>query len=177
MTLNEEAPMETTERRSLRVGPISLLTLIIVISLAVMTVLTTTTVQASHAMTTREQTSTTEGYLAETSAQTFLASLDETLGTVRASGTTSRSAALAATTSALPSLIADAQDAADGVTVTAQVTDDGVQATFSTEHGRTLDVEVEIGEDANYDITAWKLTTAQEQTDGGGTLWSGSSND
>ena len=65
------------ERRgSVRIGPISLLTLIIVLCLAVMAVLAVTTSQATYAVAARQASFTEDTYENEASAQKFVAALD-----------------------------------------------------------------------------------------------------
>lgn len=64
---------------SVRMGPISLFTLVIVLCLAVMAVLTVTTAEASRALMNRQAAATAEIYIDEVAAQAFVASLDSSL--------------------------------------------------------------------------------------------------
>ncbi|MCI8468909.1 MAG: hypothetical protein HFJ75_05415 [Eggerthellaceae bacterium] len=69
---------------SVRMGPISLFTLIITLCLAVMAVLAVTTAQASYSLTQRQAAAATEVYAVETAAQQFVGGLDAELTAARA---------------------------------------------------------------------------------------------
>lgn len=64
---------------SVRIGPISLFTLIIILCLAVLAVLSVTTARAELSVTERQAQTTTETYQLETVAQTFVADVDTAL--------------------------------------------------------------------------------------------------
>lgn len=64
---------------SVRIGPISLFTLIIILCLAVLSVLSLTTARAELSVTERQAATTTETYQLETAAQTFVAEVDGAL--------------------------------------------------------------------------------------------------
>ena len=64
---------------SVRIGPISLFTLIIVLCLAVLTVLSVTTSLAELSTTERQAATTTETYQLETAGQQFVADVDAAL--------------------------------------------------------------------------------------------------
>jgi hypothetical protein len=161
-----------SERRgAVRIGPISLFTLVAVVCLAVMSVLVVTTSRAMYTMAQLQASSTTDGYAAESAAQEFLSGVDAALASSHAGG---KSAAISAVGSALPSLESQAQ--AEGVTTSAETTTDGITATFSTSEGRKLEVVLSVGDDARYKISKWKLTAEQNDDGTGETLWSGTSN-
>ena len=143
---------------SVRIGPISLFTLVIILCLAVMAVLSVTTAQATYSAAEKQALFTDDTYENERAAQNAVAAIDEELEGVRASGG-GLSAALSAVDKALP---AEAQR--DGSTV---------RMSFSTPSGRTLDVELEIGANATYEIRQWKATTQWTDAGPGVTLWSG----
>lgn len=109
--------MMAKSRGSVRMGPISLLTLIITLGLAVMAVLTVTTAQAGHALVQRQASATDQTYAVEVAGQEFVAALDEVLLPVRDGG---REAVEAAVAEALPALIASPVEAASlrGIPVT-----------------------------------------------------------
>lgn len=92
---------------SVRMGPISLFTLIIILCLAVMAVLAVTTAQASRALVQRQADATNQVYADEIAGQTFLAELDGALATVRAGSPT------------LPAVAATAEGALDSASAAA----------------------------------------------------------
>lgn len=78
--------MSTTSHGSVRMGPISIFTLIVVLCLAVMAVLSVTTSQATYVLAQRQAHATVALYANETAAQEFVAQLDETLSQARSQG-------------------------------------------------------------------------------------------
>ena len=130
---------------SVRIGPISLFTLVIILCLAVMAVLSATTAQATYSAAEKQALFTNDTYQNEQAAQSAVAVIDAALESVRASGG-GLDEALAAVDEALP---ADAPS------------------------GRTLDVELTITANATYEISQWKATTQWTNDGPGATLWSG----
>ncbi len=163
-------PRPESRDERIRIGPLSLITLITILSLAVLSVLAVTTANAASVMTQRQETSTAELYHNEVAAQTFMASLDNNLATVR-SGSSSQSAASMAQ-SVLQQACADGMGATQGVTATATMEGNTLTAQFSGAAGRTLGVKATIEEDGTYTVVEWKMTGIQneEPTD---TLWTG----
>lgn len=186
-------------RGSVRMGPISLLTLIITLGLAVMAVLAVTTAQAGHALVERQAAATDQTYAVETAGQEFTAALDEVLLPVRDQG---RDAVEAAVAEALPALIAPPVEAASlrGIPVTAEADlvagdqvaalagtvgvagDAGaeaegeplaVHAVFRTEEDRCLDTVIQLTERGTYRVLSWKITTQRNEGESGDTLWMG----
>ena len=143
---------------SVRIGPISLFTLVIILCLAVMAVLSATTAQATYSAAEKQALFTNDTYQNEQAAQSAVAVIDAALEDVRASGG-GLDEALAAVDEALP---ADAQR--DG---------SRVLMTFASSSGRTLDVELTITANATYEISQWKATTQWTNDGPGATLWSG----
>lgn len=143
---------------SVRIGPISLFTLVIVLCLAVLGVLTVTTAQATYAAADKQATFTEDTYANEDAAQRLVSQVDGALAGVRESGG-GLSAALAAVDRILPD-----NAERDGSTV---------RATFSTESGRTLAIELTIRANATYEIASWKATTQWTNAGSGETLWAG----
>lgn len=143
---------------SVRIGPISLFTLVIILCLAVMAVLSATTAQATYSAAEKQALFTNDTYQNEQAAQSAVAVIDAALEGVRASGD-GLDEALAAVDEALP---ADAQR--DG---------SRVLMTFASSSGRTLDVELTITANATYEISQWKATTQWTNDGPGATLWSG----
>ena len=138
---------------SVRIGPISLFTLVIILCLAVMAVLSATTAQATYSAAEKQALFTNDTYQNEQAAQSAVAVIDAALEDVRASGG-GLDEALAA--------VADAQR--DG---------SRVLMTFASSSGRTLDVELTITANATYEISQWKATTQWTNDGPGATLWSG----
>ena len=146
---------------SVRIGPISLFTLVIILCLAVMAVLSATTAQATYTAAEKQALFTDDTYANESAAQSAVAAIDAALASVRDAGG-GLDAALAAVDKALPTDAACAQR--DGASVL---------LTFTTPSGRTLDVELIIKANATYEISQWKATT-QWTNDGPSTmLWPG----
>ena len=132
---------------SVRIGPISLFTLIIVLCLAVLTVLSVTT-SLAELSTERQAATTTETYQLESVAQQFVADIDAAL----AEGT-------------LEDVL---QRYSDSVVRDGEL----ISATFSMESGRTLAIVLRIQNDT-YTIEQWKVTTEWTDDGTGENLWLG----
>ncbi len=143
---------------SVRIGPVSLFTLVIVLCLAVLAVLAATTAQATYASAEKQARFTQDTYANEQKAQATVAALDAALAPVRNAGG-GLEEALAAVDRALPP-----NAVRDGATVKAE---------FVAGSGRTLAIEVDIQPDATYAVTSWKATTQWTDDNAGKTLWSG----
>lgn len=148
----------SSSNSSVRIGPISLFTLVIILCLAVMAVLSATTAQATYSAAEKQALFTDDTYANEIAAQSAVAAIDAALAPVRSAGG-GLDAALAAVDKALP---AGAQR--DGSTV---------RMTFTASSGRTLDVELTITANAKYEISQWKATTQWTNEGPGTTLWTG----
>ena len=177
---------------SVRIGPISLFTLIIVLCLAVLTVLSVTTSLAELSTTERQAATTTETYQLEAIGQQFVADVDAALtrsdgalnevlvdyGIQVQSSSTGGSEELVIEddTVAGEAVGGDpsAAEAADGSPVTFSGTRDGelISATFSMESGRTLAIVLRIQNDT-YTIEQWKVTTEWTDDGTGENLWLG----
>lgn len=164
---------------SVRMGPISLVSLVIVLSLAVMTMLSVTTTRAMQSSTERHVTATTDIYACEQAGQEFLSKVDAQLAGVR-KGTASKAAAMAALRKAGNALV----DGLDVVGISSAVNvaekdnaDTDVTATFVTENDRRLTVTLSISAKATYKITSWKTTTFWNNYTSNDTLWSGENTD
>lgn len=180
---------------SVRIGPISLFTLIIVLCLAVLTVLSVTTSLAELSTTERQAATTTETYQLEAVGQQFVADVDAAL----AEGGDALSRVLvdygiqvqSSSTGGSEELVIEddtvtgepvggglgrpsATEAADGSPVTFSGTRDGdlISVTFSMESGRTLVIVLRIQNDT-YTIEQWKVTTEWTDDGTGENLWLG----
>lgn len=156
---------------NMRHGLISLLTVIVIISLATAAVLTIATSHAMWALAQRSATMKAEGYDAERCAQGMLARIDNELAASRKAGE-GHAAMLARIEKRMNSLLAEVCE--HGVTATYGLEDNVLTCTFITEGGRSLEASLTIGDDATYDITAWRLSAVPEDEDTGDTLWTGS---
>ncbi len=162
--------MASTKNNGVRIGPISLLTLIAVLLLAVLAMLCVTTSNAARAMSERQATGATASYALEACGQDLLARLSDA-----AQGNDDASAAVNAIDSELDELTAAALDEAsvEGLSIKAETSDKTVTFTISTDDGRTLDGSVTFADDLSYSIDTWKITTVQsDETEVN--LWSGS---
>ena len=168
MTLHHD-----TYGNDVRIGPISVFTLIIVICLAVLAVLAFTSANATLVMTQRQATATSELYLDEAAAQQFVAGVDDELSTVRTAGGTGADA-VQAVQRALPALTEAARASSGGrVSVSASMDGDSVRAEFSCANGRMLTIVVTIRNDATFRIDKWKMTAVQNEEEPAGRLWTG----
>lgn len=161
----------TSNRGNMRHGLISLLTVIVVLSLATAAVLTVSTSHAMSALAKRQAGMTQEGYDAERAAQAMLSEVADELSEAKGKGTTSATALIAQIDQSANRLLAEA--CPQGVTATYSVEDTTLQCEFSTPNGRMLKTTVAIGDGGTYEVVSWKLTAAPQSTDSGETLWTG----
>lgn len=174
MTSPSNTPMLTPAGReeNVRIGPVSVFALTIIICLAVLAVLTLSTANASFVMTQRLATATSEMYLDETAAQTFLAELDNTLAAKAPSSSTS------ATMNAIEDNLVAMRDKAAAATdkqvdIVASVINQQVNAEFSCKNGRVLKVAVTIMPDGSYRIDKWKVSAVVNEEQPMGNLFTG----
>lgn len=157
----------------MRIGPISVITLIIVICMAVMGVLAISTSFATQTIANRQADATQRLYLDECAGQEFVAGVDDALADARDAGGSASSGARAVE-DALDGICEQARAAADGrVDCTASVDGATVTAEFICENTRMLGITITILDDATYRIDEWKMTSAQDELDTMGTLWAG----
>lgn len=161
----------TSNRGNMRHGLISLLTVIVVLSLATAAVLTVSTSRAMEALAQRQAGMTQEGYDAERAAQTMLAELDDELHAAKAKGTTNAAALTRVVEQSANRMLAKA--CPQGITATYSVNNTNLQCEFSTPNGRMLQTVVAIGDGGTYDVVSWKLTAVPQSTDTDETLWTG----
>ncbi len=188
---------------SVRIGPISLFTLIIILCLAVLAVLSITTARAELSITERQAATTTGTYQLEVQGQEFVAAVD---GALASGGETALEAVLAeygiavtaapagdaAAAGAVPAGEAIEDETPSGGTVPAAGTtisdDDGgagaitvsgtfdgelISATFAMDSGRTLAVALRVSNNDTYTIEQWKTTTQWTDDGAGENLWLG----
>jgi len=161
--------MSSSRRPTVRMGLITLFTLVIMLSLAVMAVLSITTSKAQLTMAQRYATSTSDAYDLETKGNEFLASLDSVLAQHRAAGATLSDASgeLSASVASIGTT-ATTQD----IVATASMQGSSVSASFVNKDGRQLSVTVALNNDLTYSISQWKLISTRSNGATSDTLWS-----
>lgn len=152
-------------RDNMRHGLISLLTVVVVISLATAAVLAVSTSHAMHALANRQANMNSQGYDTERSAQAFLAELDALL---HEQGSTSRT--MSALNKQANRMLASVCE--EGVTATYELNGNDITCTFTSEGGRMLQTVVRL-ENTSYIIESWHLSAAPQEEDTGDTLWTG----
>ena len=188
---------------SVRIGPISLFTLIIILCLAVLAVLSITTARAELSITERQAATTTETYQLEVQGQEFVAAVD---GALASGGETALEAVLAeygiavtaapagdaaaagavpageaiedetssgGTASAAGTTISDDDEGAGAITVSGTFDGELISATFAMDSGRTLAVVLRVSNNDTYTIEQWKTTTQWTDDGAGENLWLG----
>ena len=143
---------------SVRMGPISIFSLIILLSLAVLSVLAFTTAEAVSASAEKHARFTVDTYANESDAQELVAEVDAILADVRGRGG-SRNDALAALAANLP----------QGTRIEGGT----LRAEFSKDSGRMLLITLAITDNADYRITQWQATTRWDVTEDRDILWLG----
>lgn len=178
--------MARRRKGSVRMGPISIFSLVIALCLAVMATLSVSTAKATYAATERQAESTASVYASEVAAQQFMAEVDAQL---QAAGTGNRAEALSvlqenvnalaeagASGNVTVNVQVAGEDASDSVPTLADRAD--VKATFGASDGRTLNVALALTDSGTYQVLQWKTTTNWTETDSAGTkLWSPATND
>jgi hypothetical protein len=172
--------MATTDE-GVRIGPISLFTLVAALGMAVLSVLTISTARAMSALSQRTATMASEAYQAESCAQMFVGGIDETLASVRARGG-DRDAAMASLSAGVDeqAIVAarsagEQRDGSAAVKGEAKIDGNAVVATFETSSGRRLDIRISINRDVTYTIAEWKATSQAGNVEVEEHLWSGTS--
>lgn len=153
-----------------RIGPISVLTLIAILCMAVLAVLAVSTASASLAISQKQATSTTGTYLAEVAAQDFVAEAEA----LSAGKSVSGADAAKAVQSSMSKLVEHAEEASDGlVTVRAEIDGLKVAADFSSAGGRTLSVAATVQDGGSLHVDEWRVTAVQNVEQPAGGLWAG----
>ncbi len=167
--------MASKPNEGVRIGPISLLTLISVLLLAVLAMLCVTTANASRAMSRRQADAATSSYRIESCGQALIAELDDV---AHANGTDAASAvsSIAARLDTIKQAALDTSEA-DDLDIDAKT--DGSCVTFSiaATDGRRLDACITFNDDLTYTVDQWKVTTTQSDQAESDTLWTGSDSD
>ena len=146
-----------TEEAAVRIGPITVMTLLIVLALATLSVLSLTTARAAQIAVTKQDDSIQALYQNERAAQRFLAELDNALAQQRAAGATPEQAARSLAS----------QPFAEGSTA-----EGAILSRVFDDTSRQLSVKVEIRSDMTYQIASW-TTLSNIDTNEQMTLWQG----
>ena len=158
---------------NVRIGPISIITLIAVICMSVLAVLAVSTAHATMSISERQADATKELYLNECAAQEFVAGIDDILAGQRASGAAGASS-VAAVSSSLEAVCAQASQATgDAIEVSAEMEGAAVNAKFTGPELRQLDIVLTIQDDGTYRIDKWKAAAVQQESQSAGNLWMG----
>ena len=158
---------------NIRIGPISVITLIIVVCMAVLAVLAASTAHATNVISERQAGATTALYCNERAAQEMVAGIDGVLAESRANGASS-AVASAAVESALDGICEKAREAGEGKVDVVAYADGGVvNAEFTCDNTRKLIATITIRDDATYRIDKWKMLAVQDDSPSGGRLWTG----
>lgn len=141
-----------------RIGPITLLTLVSVLLLAVLAMLCVTTTHATEAMTQRQADALSETYELDAFGQALLAQIDEQIAE---SGSPAAAAALVQHRS--DKLLENAAEASGARDLRSFIDVAGTQVTFTViaQDGKELAATATIAANG-YTVDAWKMTTAQE---------------
>lgn len=167
--------MASSSRGSVRIGPLSLLSLIIILSLAVMAVLALSTAKAELSITRHQSETVRETYRAQNAGEAFLTYLDKTLASYRGEDGQllyNYETMLAAVDNTLDDNIELASQLYEGIVGEASLANNQVSASFEAENGRRLDAVIIINADATYTVYSWKVSTAWD-TSSNDVLWSG----
>ena len=163
------------EKSSVRIGPVSVFALVVILGLAVLAVLSAATAQASHTEAQAQADFTRSSYVNDAAAARALADIDAALAQeTAAADADGRGDASAydidAAMSAVSAVLPQGQ-VADGCAAESFVDGTAVRMTFSTEDGRTLDVELAVRDDLTYSLERWVVTTAWNQEPEETKLW------
>lgn len=168
------------EKGSVRIGPVSVFALVVILGLAVLAVLSAATAQASHTEAQAQADFTRSAYVNDAAAARALADIDAALADAALAQETAAADAdgrgdapaydIDAAMSAVSAVLPQGQ-VADGCAAESFVDGTAVRMTFSTEDGRTLDVELAVRDDLTYSIERWAVTTAWNQEPEETKLW------
>lgn len=156
------------ENTNVRIGPISLLTLISVLLLAVLAVLCVTSANAAQTMSQRQADALTETYQLDACGQNVLAAIDEEL-----SGMGGTSGAFAASTIGVHLQRDLGKLTQDDMNLTLKTDGARIEFTVSAPDGKQLSAAVRVSDNLTYSVEEWKTTTTQSEPEQ--TLWSGES--
>lgn len=148
--------------RTIRVGPISIFSLVIALCVAVLCVLTISTAYANQALAKRQGAYLQGEYTNEVAGQLVLAQIDDTLART---GATNQQTAFTALDAALPTICHDVENAViqtnGDATTTVTATRDNATITIicSSSVGRQLTIQLGITTSATVEVRSWRTST------------------
>ena len=156
--------MMAHKTEGVRIGPISLETLIAILLVGVLALLCVVTASASQTMAQRQASATTETYALDSCGQRMLAGISAEL---------SSSGSLESTASKLSSIAKKAKKESGEESLNIETSSDSKSLSFtiSAQDGKKLDAKVS-RKDGELSVDQWKLTSQQQDAEE--TLWSGS---
>lgn len=163
--------MAKSSSDGMRIGPISLLTLIAVLLLAVLAMLCVTTANATSAMANRQAGSITQTYKLDSCGQTLLANIDGVLAQAEETGASGVQAVEDNRGQIIDNTLTNCGN--DDISISLEADSDTVSFTISLSDARALEASIRIDANAGYSIESWKTSTLQELPQE--TLWAGSS--
>lgn len=164
--------MAAKQADGMRIGPVSLLTLIAVLLLAVLAMLCVTTANAAGAMADRQADAIEQTYRIDSCGQALLAGIDEVVATERDGASAAETAAIAGKMSDEIVERALAQSDSEGVEASIDADGDTIALHVSQQGGKSLEAAVKVNGDSSYTIESWQITTTRELPQE--TLWAGS---
>ncbi|HAM16266.1 MAG TPA: hypothetical protein DCP91_10525 [Eggerthellaceae bacterium] len=163
--------IQTSRADKVRIGPVSIITLVAVICLAVLAVLAASTAHATQIISDRQAAATQQLYLNERAGQELVAGIDGVIASLDGS---SAQAIARSVDAQLDGICQAARDAGNGrVSCTAAVDGTTVTAEFACDDARSLSVAVTILDDGTYRIDRWKMASVQQEAPTSGGLWLG----
>ena len=160
------------ETANVRIGPISLLTLISVLLLSVLAVLCITSANAAQVMSQRQAGALEETYKLDTAGQNMLAAIDEQLQGMQGSSGSFAASTIGARAGDIQQQ-ALAAGSAGSLSVDMQTDGARVSFTISAEDGKSLSAAIRVNNDLTYSVEQWETTTSQSEPET--VLWTGAS--
>lgn len=157
----------TRKTEGVRIGPISLVTLISILLLAVLAMLCVTSANAAQTMAERQAASTTETYALDSCGQNAVAAFD-----ARLAKTKSLKSATKHADSIIRKAAKDAHIVSPVIGIT-RTTSDTLGFSITTDDGKSLEAKIS-DKNGTLVIDKWKLTTKQQETEE--SLWQASDN-
>lgn len=149
------------EKGSVRMGPVTLISLVVILCLSVLCVLSFTTARASFAQTQRQAEFVSATYLNEGAGQDYVQLVADNLAKAQADGA-SREAAMDMIRAASPSV--------------AQIDSSTIRIAFKTSQtDRLLHIQITVHEDLTYTVDQWKTSVKwSPDNDSKNSIWQGS---
>lgn len=144
---------------SVRIGPVTLISLVVILCLAVLAVLAVNTARANSAQAQRQLEFTQGAYSNDSSAQELLRDIDLALYGAK-QVQLSMSETMGAVREACPSA--------------ASINGNSVAVAFETQAGQRLDIKIDINSDYSYTVTQWTTSTTLDSESSAGQQASGS---